>query len=79
MRLDDYSWKGLPPDLVEWLDSCTKVINLGLYAQQVYASPPTAATISEAGNFGLAKDGASWYIFVYTGDDGWYKVKLTAI
>ena len=62
-RLDDYDWKNLPPDLVEWLITCTDIINLGKYSARSLTTIPTAATLGFAGEFGIAKDGVNWFVY----------------
>ena len=80
MKLDSYDWRGLPPDLIEWLEDCTDIINLNMYEAKFFASPPTSTTLGTQGWFGVAKDGASWYLYLYSGDtDKWQKVQLTAV
>lgn len=77
MRLDEYDWKGLPPDLIEWLQDCTELINLGKYSTR-NISVPTSLSAGYEGEFGIAKDGNYWYLFVYTGaTDTWKKVLLS--
>ena len=80
MKLDTYDFRGLPPDLIEWLDECTDVVNLNLYEAKKFATPPTSSTVGNQGLFGVAKDGASWYWYVYTDTtDKWWKVQLSVV
>lgn len=80
MRLDEYDFRGLPPDLIEWLQDCTSIINLGEYQMKQMASPPTSSTPAQNASFGVAKDGSTWYLYIYTNaTDGWQKVALSAI
>ena len=81
MRIDEYDWKRLPPDLVEWITDVTELLNAGKYAMRYYGStPPTATTPGQQGEFMVAKDGASWYIYVYTDStDTWRKAELVAL
>ena len=80
MKLDSYDWRGLPPDLIEWLEECTDIINLNQVECKFFGAPPTSATVATQGWFGIAKDGANWYMYIYSGSsDGWQKVQLAGI
>ena len=77
MLLDDYDWRGLPPDLVEWLTDTTALLNGGQY-QNAQGSIPDSDTRGQVGQTIFAKDGATWYLYFYTGtDDGWKKVAMS--
>jgi hypothetical protein len=79
-KLDSYDWRGLPPDLVEWLNDCTDIINLNMYEAKAFPTPPTSSTAGTQGWFGIAKDGSSWFLYFYTdGTDKWQKVQLSAL
>lgn len=73
-------WKDLPSDLIEFLQDLTLYWNTGRVPLQSAATPPTSSTEAEGPCIKIAKDGATWYLYVYTNStDGWKKVALTAI
>ena len=79
MRIEDHSWRGLQPDLVNWLNDVTELLNSGGY-QISSSSVPASTTGENTGGHRIAKDGSTWYLYIYTGtDDGWKKVALSAL
>ena len=79
MLLDDYSWEYLPPDLVEWLTDTTALLNGGQY-QHAQGNVPDANTRGQEGQTIYAKDGATWYLYLYTGvTDGWKRIAMAAL
>lgn len=79
-KLDSYDWKGLPPDLIEFLEDLTEFWNTGRIPLQYSASPPTSSTSADGPGILISKDGATWNIYIYTNaTDKWYKVALTAV
>lgn len=80
IKIEDYDWRKLPPDLVEWLGDVTELLNLGKYAFNAGAVPPTSATPAQTGENTFVKDGATWYLYIYTGvTDGWKKAALSSL
>lgn len=78
--LDEYDFKRLPPDLVEFLGDLTTYWNAGRFPVYYDGSPPTSSTLSDGPSIRIAKDGSTWYIYVYTDStDGWKKVALGAL
>lgn len=81
MRVDDYDWKGLSPDLVEWLDDVTQLLNTGKYALYYYGTTtPSATSLGQQGESMIGKDGVNWYLYIYRDDtDKWGKTQLTDV
>lgn len=79
MKIDEYDFKGLSPDLIEWINSVTELLNVGKYSFRS-GVVPTSGTRGQSGDHVIAKDGASWYFFIYSNDtDGWKKLELLDI
>ncbi len=79
-KLNDYDWKGLNPDLVEFLQDITSYWNTGRIPLQNVGAPPTSTTQADGPLIRLEKDGASWFLYCYTNEtDGWKKVALSDI
>ena len=77
MRLEDYDWKGLPPNLVEWLQDCTDIINQGKYQAYIGTAPTSGTTPGQQGDIIVAQDGATWYIYVCVdGSNTWKKATM---
>ncbi len=73
MRINDYDWQDLPPDLVEWLSDVTDLLNNGRYANRV-ATPPSASTPGNPGEIIIAQDGTTWYLYAYLNNtDKWQR------
>lgn len=76
MRIEDYNWRGLPPDLVEWLTDVTDLLNTGRYQFRL-GSVPTASTAGNEGEHIMAKDGSTWYLYIYTDStDKWKRLAM---
>jgi len=79
MRIEDYTFTGLPPNLVEWISDVTDLLNQGLY-QMKRGQIPTANTGGQEGEHVYAKDGITWYLYVYVDStDTWKKIPMEAL
>lgn len=77
-KLSDDIHRGLAPETIEWINKVTQLWNLGKYAMTLIASIPDANTQGNNGEFFIQKDGATWYIYVYTtATDGYKKVAMS--
>ena len=76
MRVDDYDWKGLPPNLVEWLEDVTELINAGKISIRYYGTTtPSSVTAGQQGEMLLVKDGVTWKVYIYTDStDTWQQI-----
>ena len=77
MRLEDYDWKGLPPDLTEWLQDATDILNQGKYQVTVGSPPVSGTTPGNSGDVIVALDGATYYIYINVdGGTTWKKATM---
>lgn len=79
MRIDVPTTAGLKPEVANWINDISDLLNFGKY-QTPLNTVPTAATAGQQGEMTYAKDGSTWYLYIYTNStDGWKKVAMSAL
>lgn len=66
-KLQDYTLKGLPDEIVQFKDDVRQLINFGKYQPQVLSSSTAPTLAGRAGEFVWWRNGTDGRLYVYMG------------